>query len=80
MADPERPDRGQTGSRAMMGILRIWLWGSGIALASLVTWMVAPVLFLLLGLTALIGLICAVPIKLARIIEARRRAGEPDQP
>lgn len=80
MAGPEHPQHGPTGSGAMMGILRIWLWASGIALVAFITWMVAPVLFLLFGLTALIGIVCAAPIKLARLIEARRGTRERDEP
>ncbi len=55
-----------------MSLLRLWLWGSGLALAVLITWVVAPVLFLALALTAAIGLICAIVIKLARKLERFR--------
>ncbi len=53
-----------------MGLLRLWLWGSAGVIAFLVIWAVAPVLFLLLALTAGIGLVCAGTIKLARLLEA----------
>lgn len=73
----------QRRSSAAMSFLRLWLWGSGIALAVLVIWVVAPVLFLGLALTAGIGVICAIVVKLARQLERFRPAdntGDQDAP
>jgi hypothetical protein len=51
-------------------LLRVWLWGTGAIIAFLVIWMIAPVLFLVLLLTAGLGLISAVMVLLARKLEA----------
>lgn len=63
---------GQRRNPAVVSFLRLWLWGSGVALAALIIWVVAPVLFLGLALTAGIGVICAIVVKLARKLERFR--------
>lgn len=60
-------------------LLRVWLWGTGAIILFLVVWAIAPVLFLLLLLTAALGLICGLVIKLARTLEAWR-GGPPPGP
>jgi hypothetical protein len=74
MPEPQNPPGGLTA----MGLLRLWLWGSGAVLVFLLIWAIAPVLFLVLALTAAIGIVCAVTIKLARVIEAWKNAPERD--
>lgn len=60
-------------------LLRVWLWGTGAIIAFLVIWMIAPVLFLLLLLTAGLGLVSAVMVLLARKLEAWKGRGPDPQ-
>jgi hypothetical protein len=62
-APPPRPP-------GTLTVLRVWLWGSGIALTSFLIWTIAPVLFLVLALALALGLISASMVKLARLLEA----------
>lgn len=70
-SEPVPPRRGLSS----VSLLRAWLWGSATLIALLVIWVVAPILFFVLALTAGVGLVCLIPIKLARLIEARRGSG-----
>jgi hypothetical protein len=58
-------------------LLRLWLAGTGIALAALAVWAFAPVVLLVALLTAGLGLVSAVMIGIARGLQAwrARRAG-----
>lgn len=58
-------------------LLRFWLIGSGAALAAGLIWIIAPVLFLVLALTAGLGVISAGIVMLARRLERWKRAGAP---
>lgn len=54
-------------------LLRVWLWGTGAIIAFLIVWTIAPVLFLVLLLTAGLGVLSAAMILLARRLEAWKR-------
>ena len=58
-------------------LLRYWLIGSALALAAFFIWIIAPVLFLVLALTAALGAISAVIVYLARRLERWKHAGAP---
>ncbi len=58
-------------------LLRYWLLGSAVALTSFLIWIIAPVLFLVLALTAGLGVICAVIVMLARRLERWKHEGAP---
>lgn len=58
-------------------LLRFWLIGSAVALAAFLIWMIAPVLFLVLALTAGLGLISAAIVALARRLERWKNRGAP---
>ncbi len=62
-----------------VSLLRLWLWGSAALILALIIWVVAPILFFVLALTAGVGLVCLIPIKIARLIEARRGSPAPDE-
>ncbi|MDX2202723.1 MAG: hypothetical protein NW223_08230 [Hyphomicrobiaceae bacterium] len=66
------------GHLSTMGLLRLWLWGSAAVVVVLLIWAIAPVLFLLLALTAGLGLVSAAVVKLARLIEARYGGSDGD--
>jgi ABC-type uncharacterized transport system permease subunit len=53
-------------------MLRFWLIGTSIILATLAVWAFAPVLFFVLLLTAALGAASAVMIGLARALRAWR--------
>jgi hypothetical protein len=53
-------------------MLRLWLIGTSIILATLAIWAFAPVLFFVLLLTAALGVVSAVMIALARVLRAWR--------
>ena len=53
-------------------MLRFWLIGTTIILATLAVWAFAPVLVFVGLLTAGVGLVCAVMIGLARALQAWR--------
>lgn len=61
-------------------LLRTWLIATGVALACFLIWMIAPVLFLLLALTAGLGLVSAIAVKLARKLEAWKQGSQPGNP
>jgi hypothetical protein len=52
--------------------LRFWLACSGGLILALAVWAFAPVLLFILGLTAALGLICALMIGIARSLAAWR--------
>ena len=58
-------------------VLRAWLWITGTLLALWLIWVLAPVLFLLVLLTAAIGLVSAVMVWLARRLEAWKNQRPP---
>lgn len=70
--DPARPRT--TGTVAL---LRLWLIGSAVALACFLIWIIAPVLFLVLALTAGLGLLSAAIVVLARRLERWKNDGAP---
>lgn len=51
-------------------LLRVWLSGTGAVIAFLLVWTIAPVLFLVLLLTAGLGLLSFAMVALARKLEA----------
>ena len=53
-------------------MLRFWLIGTSVILATLAVWAFAPVLFFVLLLTAALGAVSAVMIGLARALRAWR--------
>ncbi len=53
-----------------MTALRIWLIATGIALAALAVWVLAPVLLFVVLLTAGLGAVSAVMIGIARALRA----------
>ncbi len=78
--EPSTPKLGPPrGAVSSVSLLRLWLWGSATLIALLIIWVVAPILFFVLALTAGVGLVCLVPIKIARLIEARRGGHGPDE-
>ena len=66
-------------SSGTLTLLRLWLIGSGVALASFLIWIIAPVLFLVLLLAAGLGLLSALVVKLARMLERWKNAGVPPE-
>ena len=60
-----------------MTMLRVWLIGSAVALASFLIWTIAPVLFLLLALAAALAGLSAVVVVLARRLERWKHGGAP---
>ena len=58
-------------------LLRFWLIGSAVALTAFLIWIIAPVLFLVLALTAGLGVISAAIVMLARRLERWKHAGHP---
>ncbi|TMJ67693.1 MAG: hypothetical protein E6G91_18180 [Alphaproteobacteria bacterium] len=75
-AIPVRPGLGLPGTshRAPRPVtmLRFWLIGTSVILATLAVWAFAPVLFFVLLLTAALGAVSAVMIGLARALRAWR--------
>jgi hypothetical protein len=53
-------------------VLRIWLIATGVALAAMAVWAFAPVLVFMGLLAAALGLLSALMIWIARILQARR--------
>jgi ABC-type uncharacterized transport system permease subunit len=53
-------------------MLRLWLIGTSVILATLAVWAFVPVLFFVLLLTAALGVVSAVMIGLARALQAWR--------
>lgn len=65
---------------ATVKVLRVWLIGSAVALASFLIWTVAPVLFLVLALAAGLGGLSALVVMLARRLERWKHGGTPPPP
>ena len=55
-----------------MIVLRIWLIATGVVLAAMAVWAFAPVLVFMGLLAAALGLLSALMIWIARILQARR--------
>lgn len=55
-----------------MTVLRIWLIATGVVLAAMAVWAFAPVLVFMGLLAAALGLLSALMIWIARILQARR--------
>jgi len=53
-------------------VLRIWLIATGVVLAAMAVWAFAPVLVFMGLLAAALGLLSALMIWIARILQARR--------
>lgn len=64
-------------SHGTVTLLRLWLMGSGAALAAFLIWIIAPVLFLVLALTLGLGVLSALIVLMARKLERWKHNGAP---